>query len=162
MDEEQRRLEERHLAEDVGLFFEEWGFPRMAGRILGWLLICNPPEQSAGQLAAALQASKGSLSTMTRMLIQLGLVERAGVPGQRRDYFRIRPGAWPRFLRSQTQVMIGLHQVVERGLALLADEDPAQRRRLLEAHDLYAFLERELPRLFQQFERESAADQAAS
>jgi DNA-binding transcriptional regulator GbsR (MarR family) len=161
MDEGRRHMEERHFVEDVALFFEEMGFPRMAGRILGWLMICNPPEQSAGQLATVLQASKGSLSTMTRLLIQMGLVARVGLPGERRDYFRMAPGAWPQLLRVQMQAMTGLHQVVERGLALLADEQPASRQRLEDAHELYAFLERELPRLFQQWERERAANNSA-
>ncbi len=154
MEQERRRMEERHFVEDVGLLFEEMGFPRMAGRILGWLLICDPPEQSAGQLAGALQASQGSLSTMTRLLLQMGLVERVAVPGQRRDYFRISPGAWPQLLRTQMQAMTGLHQVVERGLALLAKDDPERLSRLREAHDLYAFLERELPLLFERWERD--------
>jgi DNA-binding transcriptional regulator GbsR (MarR family) len=160
MDQDRRRMEERHFVEDVGLFFEEMGFPRMAGRILGWLLICEPPEQSAAELAKALQASKGSLSTMTRLLIQVGLVERVGLPGQRRDYFRIRPGAWPQLIRTQMQVMTGLHEVVERGLGLLANLE--RRERLREAHDLYAFLERELPLLFQRWEQEWTANHAVA
>ncbi len=154
MDEGQRQLEERHFVEDVGLFFEQMGFPRMAGRILGWLLICDPPEQSAGQLAGVLQASKGSLSTMTRLLIQIGLVERVALPGQRRDYFRIKAGAWPHLIQAQMQSMTGLHQMVERGLVLLDHKEPHLRQRLLEAHDLYAFLERELPLLFRRWETE--------
>jgi DNA-binding transcriptional regulator GbsR (MarR family) len=154
VDEDQQRLEERHFVEDVGLFFEQMGFPRMAGRILGRLLICDPPEQSAGQLADALQASKGSLSTMTRLLIQINLVERVGLPGRRRDYFRIRRGAWPHLIKTQMQVMTGLHQVVERGLVLVDGREPALNQRLLEAHDLYAFLERELPALLGRWESE--------
>ena len=43
------------------------------------MLICDPPAQSAGELADVLGASKGSLSTMTRLLIQVGLIERAGL-----------------------------------------------------------------------------------
>ena len=31
----------------------------MAGRMWGWLLICEPPEQTAADLAEALQASRG-------------------------------------------------------------------------------------------------------
>jgi DNA-binding transcriptional regulator GbsR (MarR family) len=151
---EQKRLEERHFVEDFSLYFEQMGYPRMAGRILGWLLICDPPVQSAGELADVLQASKGSLSTMTRLLIQTGLIERAGLPGQRRDYFRIKVGAWPQLIRSQLQSMIGLHQNVERGLALLQDRDPTLQERLREAHDLYAFLERELPALLARWEQE--------
>ncbi len=154
IDADARRLEERHFVEDVGLYFEQMGYPRMAGRILGWLLICDPPIQSAGELADVLQASKGSLSTMTRLLIQVGLIERAGLPGQRRDYFRIRPGAWPQLIKVQMQSMTGLHQMVERGLTMLQDRDPALQQRLREAHDLYAFLERELPALLRRWEQE--------
>jgi DNA-binding transcriptional regulator GbsR (MarR family) len=153
-DRDVRRLEERHFTEDFGLYFEQMGYPRMAGRILGWLLICNPPIQSAGELAEVLQASKGSLSTMTRLLIQVGLIERVGLPGQRRDYFRIKPGAWPQLIKGQMQSMIGLHQMVERGLVMLQDRDPALQERLREAHDLYAFLERELPALLKRWEQE--------
>ncbi len=154
MDEDQRRLEERHFVEDVGLFFEQMGYPRMAGRILGWLLICDPPQQSMEELAQVLQASKGSLSSMTRLLIQIGLIERVALTGQRRDYFRLKPGAWPQLIKVQMQVMTGLHQVVERGLSLLQDSNPERQQRLREAHDLYAFLERELPALLQRWEQE--------
>jgi len=148
------RQEERHFVEDFSLYFEDMGYPRMAGRILGWLLICTPPVQSAGELVEALQASKGSLSTMTRLLIQVGLIERAGLPGRRRDYFRIKPGAWPQLIRSQMQSMTGLHQMVERGLAMMAGRGPEVADRLQEAHDLYAFLERELPALLKRWESE--------
>ncbi len=147
-------LEERHLIEDVGLFFEQMGYPRMAGRILGWLLICEPPQQSMDQLAEVLQASKGSLSTMTRLLIQIGLVERVALPGERRDYFRLKSGAWPQLIKVQMQVMTGLHEIVERGLVLLKDRGPEVQQRLREAHDLYAFLERELPALLARWEQE--------
>ena len=155
--QDDHRLEERHFVEDFSLYFEQMGYPRMAGRILGWLLICDPPAQSAGELADVLGASKGSLSTMTRLLIQVGLIERAGVPGRRRDYFRIKPGAWPQLIKSQMQSMIGLHQMVERGLMMLTiteGRDPESTQRLREAHDLYAFLERELPALLSRWQEE--------
>lgn len=48
----------------------------MVGRALGWLLVCEPPEQSAAELAETLQASKGSISTATRVLLRLGFIER--------------------------------------------------------------------------------------
>jgi DNA-binding transcriptional regulator GbsR (MarR family) len=154
MDDGHPKFQERHLVEDVGLFFEEMGHPRMAGRILGWLLICEPAHQSMDQLAQVLQASKGSLSTMTRLLIQSGLIERVALPGERRDYFRLKPGAWPQLIKVQMQAMTGLHEMVERGLVLLQDRGPEVQQRLQEAHDLYAFLERELPALLVRWELE--------
>ena len=89
MNNEQAQGEERNFVEEVGLFFEQTGMPRMAGRILGWLLISDPPHQSTDELAGGLIASKGSISTNTRLLIQIGLIERLSLPGVRHDYFRI-------------------------------------------------------------------------
>jgi hypothetical protein len=88
------------------------------------------------------------------------LIERAGLPGRRRDYFRIKPGAWPQLIRAQMQSMIGLHQMVERGLTMLTVAEgrgPESTQRLREAHDLYAFLERELPALLKRWQEERNA-----
>jgi len=154
MEEGERWFEIKHLVEDVGLLLEAEGIPRMAGRILGWLLICNPPHQTIDEMAAALQASKGSISTMTRYLIQLGLVERVGLPGQRRDYFRFRTGQWSSFFKEESRRANALLQLTKRGLDLLEGQDPALQLRLKEVHDLYAFFERELPALLQRWEQE--------
>jgi DNA-binding transcriptional regulator GbsR (MarR family) len=61
--------------EELGMQFElEAAAPRMLGRVLGWLLVCDPPEQSAAELAERLQASKGSISTATRLLLRMGMI----------------------------------------------------------------------------------------
>jgi DNA-binding transcriptional regulator GbsR (MarR family) len=152
--EDQRRLEEKHFIEDCGLFFEQWGLPRMAGRILGWLLISDPPYQSPSDMAQSLQASKGSISTMTRLLMQEGLIEQVGLPGERRDFFRIKEGAWTRLMSQRLAVVSAIHQLAERGFALLEKEPAGCRQRLDDFHDLYAFIERELPALLGRWEVE--------
>lgn len=157
MHEDQRRLEEMHFIEDCGLFFEQWGLPRMAGRILGWLLICDPPHQSTSDLAEVLQASKGSISMMTRLLLQEDLIERVGVPGDRRDYYHLKSGAWTQLMMDRLAVVSAIHQLAERGFNLLRGKDDTLRQRLEEIHELYAFVERELPALFERWEEERTA-----
>ena len=71
-----RYYQEKHFVEDISLFFEQMGLPRMAGRILGVLLISGPPEQSINDLCEVLQASKSSISTNARLLTETGLIER--------------------------------------------------------------------------------------
>jgi len=71
-------------AESWGLLFARWGLPRTAGRIWGWLFVCDPPEQTAMQLAEALHVSKASVSTNTRLLESLGLIERVGLNNDRK------------------------------------------------------------------------------
>ena len=148
------QAEEKQFAEEVGIVLEQTGMPRMAGRILGWLLISDPPHQSTEQLTKALLASKGSISTMTRLLIQLGLIERLSLPGVRRDYFRLRSDAWRRMIgRGLTDEIRMVRQLAERGLELLGDYTPVTRKWLEEMFDVYTFLEQEFPTLLEKWEK---------
>lgn len=136
--------------------FELVGLPRMSGRIFGWLLISDPPQQSMNELVEILQASKGSISTMTRLLIQIGLIERVSLPGKRRDYFQIKPHAWAQLTKQRISQIMTFRQLAEKGLSLLANAPPDHKERLQEMHDIHAFWERELPLLDKRWEYEQA------
>ena len=141
---------------------EQTGLPRMAGRILGWLLISDSPHQSSEQLVNGLEASKGSISSMTRLLIQINLIERMSLPGVRRDYFRIRADAWHNMIRRGLEDEIKMvRQLAERALELLADKPPRTRQWLEEMCDVYNFLEREFPTLLERWaqQREKTSGQ---
>ena len=140
-------LEETHFIEDIGLFFEQMGMPRMAGRILGVLLISDPPEQSINDLGQRLNASKSSISIMTRLLTENGLIERVASPMPRRDYYRFKPGGWIIYMQQWLQLMAGLHKITERGLALIEGKPDQVKELLLEAHDLFSYLEENFPLL---------------
>lgn len=126
----------------------------MAGRIFGWLLISEPPHQSTNELIEVLQASKGSISTMTRLLIQLRFIERISLPGERRDYFCIKPGAWSQLTQNQLERVKDFRQLADKGLEMLVDKDPSRSARLEEMRAIHAFWERELPLLHQRWEEE--------
>lgn len=154
MEQEQRELEQKQFIEEFALLFELMALPRMAGRILGWLLICNPPHQSTGQLAEVLQASKGSISTMTRLLIQSGLVERVSLPGERRDFFCIKLGAWPALLKQRMAQITAIRELAGRGLKMLEDDEPQLVKRLKEMYEFHGFFERQFPLLIERWETE--------
>lgn len=141
----------RDFVEHFGEFFARAGHQRIAGRVLGWLLICDPPHQSADDLRRVTRASKASVSITLRLLAAADLVERIGVPGQRRAYYRVRPGAWSTDLRRKVDQITGARRLAEEGLALLADATPERRRRLEEMRELYAFFEREFPGLIERW-----------
>ncbi len=131
--------------ESVALFFETSGLPRIAGRILGLLLVCDPPHRSSAELADAIGASRGSISTMTRMLHDSGLIERVAVPQERATYYRIDPTGFERRFEILMRTIVGFRPLADRGLDLLADASPERTRRLREIRALYVFLERSLP-----------------
>jgi DNA-binding transcriptional regulator GbsR (MarR family) len=152
----QKSFEAIHFIEDIGLFFEQMGMPRMAGRILGVLLICDPPAQSIGEIAEKLKASKSSVSVMARLLTENGLIERAASPVPRQDYYRFKSGGWMLYMRQWLELMAELHQLTERGMLLLEDKPPEMKERLKEAHDLFSMIEEQFPTLLEQLEAQSA------
>jgi hypothetical protein len=150
------RQELGHFVEEVGLFYEQSGLPRMAGRIIGWLLVCEPPQQSMAELGRALHGSKASMSTMTRLLAQLGLVERVRLPGARTDQFRIRPNMWAETVKSRLDAYRRGRELADLGLAALARRPAQVRARLQAVRDMYAWYEVEIPKLVARWEREQA------
>src|SRR5918995_11530 len=139
---------ELQYVEEVALGFERQGLFRMAGRVLGWLLICDPPEQTFNQLAQVLQASKGSISAAMRFLVPAGLVERISRPGDRRDYYRCRPGAWAELARDQSRLYGDFRKLAQRGLELLEDAPADRREGVQNMHNFYARLGREMAALW--------------
>lgn len=141
------------FVEDCGVLFEQLGYPRMAGRVVGHLLLSDPPEQSAADLAAGLAASKGSISTTTRLLLRMGLIERTVLPGVRRDYFVACADGWSRMLHDRLTMTASFRELVDRGLGLLGRGQPASRRALTELRDFYTYFEQEFPALVRRWER---------
>ncbi|AEV16297.1 hypothetical protein TCCBUS3UF1_12540 [Thermus sp. CCB_US3_UF1] len=136
--------------EETVLPFEGVGLPRVAGRVLAWLLVAEPPEQTAKEMAQALGASKGALGPALRLLARLRLVERLRRPQERADRYAIRPGAWRRLLLQKACTPSLYRAQAEKGLALLEGQGG---ERLGEMRDLYAFWRRSPPGSWRAFRR---------
>ena len=137
--------------------FETVGLTPMAGRIMGWLLICEPPQQSMDDLAEALQASKGSISTSLQLLRRFGWVDQVGAPGERRNFYRLRSDVWTQILEFEMGITTRFRQLAEQGLTLIeADGSASQQQRLQSMHELFRFYERELSNVIERWKQEAA------
>jgi hypothetical protein len=117
------------------------GVPLIAGRILGWLVICDPPEQSAAQIAEAIGASRASLTTNLRLLDSVGFLRQTTKPGDRTTYYRLDDDAWERVVRRQIASLASFGDIMRDGLTLVG-RAPARTSRLHAARDVFAWLER--------------------
>jgi DNA-binding transcriptional ArsR family regulator len=118
-----------HWVERVATFFSErYGLPPITGRILGWLLICDPPEQSAADIAHAIGASRASLTTNLRILTTGGLVHRLTRMGGRTAYYRIDDDAWEKVIRQRVESMMAFGKIAEEGIDLLGSANPRAGR----------------------------------
>ncbi len=83
-------LEARELfIERNAIQAETSGLPRIAGRLIGIFLLDGGPISFA-ELAERMQASRASVSTNTRLLERLGIIERVAMRGERQDFFSLR------------------------------------------------------------------------
>lgn len=137
------------------------GMPPMAGRMWAYLAICEPPERTAAEIAERLQASRGSVSTMARLLEHYGLLRRRTKPGDRREHFYVPPDAARQLMEKSTVQMRAAREVLDAGLALIADRPPGSQERLRGLRNVYAFFEKEWPSLLERMD-EASADRGAS
>lgn len=144
---------ERQFAEEMAVAFERFGIPRGAGRLLGWMLICEPARQTTADLVAGLGISKASISSAVRLLESYGLLTRVVVPGDRSDRYEVRPDAFESTY-SQITAYRSFGDLLERGLAVVGDPAGPRAGRLRETAAFYRFLEREWPAVVERFHEE--------
>ena len=143
---------ERRYAEEAGVVLAGMGMPLASGKLLGYLLICDPPARSGAELAAALGLSKGSVSAGLRILEAGGLARRVAMPGRRGAFYEMTPDAIMQAAGSDKFTTFRL--LMDRGLEVLGGEDAPGGERLRTTRDFYAYLEVELPRLIDRFQTE--------
>jgi DNA-binding transcriptional regulator GbsR (MarR family) len=111
----------------MGLHFEEYGVPRIGGRILGLLLAASRPVSSE-ELSEMLEASRSSVSTNLRTLLMTGLADRVSLPGERSDYYIFSDEAWDVILKIRLDRIESLREMAENGLQGVQDHHPARTR----------------------------------
>ncbi|MWA07744.1 GbsR/MarR family transcriptional regulator [Streptomyces sp. BA2] len=141
------------LVEEFGIHVgRAMGWPPMAGRAAGLLMLSDEPL-TLTQLQHDLDASKGSVSEMTRLLIANGAVERYKEPGQRHFVYRWRDDAWVGCLQhivaSTTQLRDFAEHVQERA----AQMPQVQRERLRDMREYYVFMVGNLESLLAEYTR---------
>ena len=123
----------------ANFFVLQNGLPAITGRALGWLLICDPAEQSAGDIAKAIGASRASLTTTIRVLITFGFVRRITRPGTRTTLYRIDDEAWERVIRLRIAALTSFSQLTDEAIERLGKANP-RASRLIAAHTMFDWL----------------------
>ena len=125
------------LVTELGHRLSAFGLPHVAGRILAVLLTTSASSTSARDLARQVHASRASISTMSRLLMQTGLVERVTVPGTRGLHYRLAPDAWSRALESDRARMEPTRRFLD---DLLENPSALSPKATASLRDLHAYL----------------------
>jgi len=135
-------------ADHAGRFYtRQYGFSPVASRLLGYLSVCEPVEQSINDLADALLTSRSAINAALTMLENIHLVQRSRPAGSRVDLISVDLDGATGSQAFGVQEYIEQAALAREGLELLKDASPERRRVLEEVRDLADFLVEEMPLL---------------
>ena len=145
------------FADHFGRFYaRRYGFPPMIGRLIGYLAVCDPPEQSINELAEALLASRSAIANAIKSLEAMRLLTRTRAAGERMDRVRIDTDS-PNATGLDSSEYEELRELVREGLQVLEDEPVERRAVLLEMSAFADFLLEWIPRMRKGWEERRAA-----
>jgi len=126
------------------LYARRYAMAPMVGRLLGYLLICDPREQSIAELAESLLASRSAIAGAVKTLEQMSLVRRSRAAGERMDRIGINLAS-PQAMGFDPTEYQEQAALAREGLAILADAPPARRTVLLEMAAFADWISARLP-----------------
>ena len=126
------RDEELTFADHLGRFYaRRYAFPPMAGRVLGYLLVCDRPDQTIAELSEALLASRSAVTGALEVLERIHAIRRSRAAGERMDRVRVDLSS----AQSQgfdVSEYRELGDLAREGLEVLKDASPERRATLVE------------------------------
>ena len=81
--------EQKALIERFGHLLKNMGGSGAMGKILGYLILSDPPHRSFEEIQKDVKLSKGSVSNTLKIMEMQGIVEYFTVQGDRKRYFKL-------------------------------------------------------------------------
>lgn len=149
------------FADHMGRFYaRRYGFPPMLGRLIGYLSVCEPSEQSINELADALLASRSAIAGAVKTAEAMRLLRRTRAAGERMDRVRIDLSG-PNATGMDVSEYQEMREMAQEGLDVLRDAPLERRAVLLEMAAFSDFLVEQMPRMQQEWDARREALVAA-
>ena len=147
--------------DEVGRFFStRYDMPPVTGRVLGWLMICDPPERTAAEIAGDLQMSRSAVGAAVGTLERWGQARRLRRAGERADRISVIAAAGEHKLAEDDEYTASA-ALGRAGLELLRDAPQARKGRLLEMVAFAEFLIERMPAVADEWQARRAALRAS-
>ena len=139
------------FADHAGRFYaRRYGMAPMVGRLIGYLAVCDPREQSIAELADALLASRSAIAGAVNAVENQGLILRSRAAGERMDRVRIDMSS-SQAMGFDVSEYRELGELAREGLRVLADAPPERQAVLRELAAYADFLVDRIPVLEQEW-----------
>ena len=143
------------VVEQTGVWFSSLGLPRATGQMFGYMLACDPAEQSASDIAAGIGMSRASVSSAAKLLQSMNALEERHKVGDRKTYYRMRRDWW---IVIATAKISGFEQLADIARRTLAAGDAPRTDGLEELVEFSDFWASEIPKLAERWYRRQEQD----
>jgi DNA-binding transcriptional regulator GbsR (MarR family) len=143
MDKNEIRM--RECIEKFGVFFKKAGHQSLMGRLIGYLMVANPPYKSFEEIMEFLVCSKSAVSNVLNMLMAYGFVDYISFAGNRKRYFKLNHGAWDTYFNSEIRETLVFKGLVREAMELRKQEYGDVNQGLEELYLLLETFEQEFP-----------------
>jgi hypothetical protein len=149
------------FADHMGRYYAtRFGYPPMVGRVLGYLLVCDPRDQTIAELSDALLASRTAITGALNVLERIHAIRRSRRAGERSDRVRIDfSSAQARGFDISEYQELG--DLAREGLAVVEGAAPERRAELLELAAFADFLVERTRAMEQEWEERREALRAS-
>ena len=146
------QADKQRQVERIGVGFEKAGIPPVGARIIGLLMMAEPPYLAFDDLVEYTQASKSSVSTALKFLQVEGLVDYITFSGDRKRYFQLYSSTWVEIMKDRMTAFTSLRQIIKETLELRSSQYPEFNHTLAEVAELYQQLERKMIKTIEDWE----------
>ncbi len=147
MDKDKVLIYADHMGQSLA---QRYGYPPVTGRVMGYLSVCDPAEQSINDIAETLLTSRSAVNNAIQTMEAQKLITRTRPAGSRADLISLSPlnpentGFDPSEYRETARL-------AREGLELLKDATPERRQPLEAAASLGDFLAERIPQLYEEW-----------
>jgi DNA-binding transcriptional regulator GbsR (MarR family) len=141
----------RQYVEHMSRLLADWGFPRMAARVLFVMMAADERALTAGELAERLGVSPAAISGAVRYLTHISMVVREPVPGDRRDRYRLVDDSWYEVTMAKMTFLMSFIDATDQGVKAAGGEKTPAGRRLAEMRDFYIFIREAMPEIMEKW-----------
>lgn len=136
----------RHFIEHFALVMTDSGMARMPARVFACVLTEHTGCLTARELSERLQVSPAAISGAVRYLVDLGVLHRQRLPGERVDHYCFGDDQWYDLYTTRDSLLKRWEDAAAGGAELLGHQTPAGKR-LAESEEFFRFLREELASL---------------
>lgn len=132
------------------IYAEKYGFAPVTGRVVGYLAVCLPMDQSINDISGALLTSRSAINSALKVLEGMHVIQRTRPAGTRADLFALNPASWEK-TGFESGEYLQMAALAREGLELLKDATPERREPLEKMASLNDFLAQRLPALYKEW-----------